>query len=67
MLIADGLLARRRRVFVPGWLRWVFVLRAALHTQPMERDAAAAAPEMESLYLQDLQDVRASGSAPSAR
>lgn len=66
-LIADGLLARRRRVFVPGWLRWVFLLRAALHTQPMERDAAAAAPEMESLYLQEQQDGRASGGAPSAR
>lgn len=66
-LIADGLLARRRRIFVPGWLRWVFVLRAALHTPAMERDALAAAPELEALYLEDLQNGRAGGGAPSAR
>jgi NAD(P)-dependent dehydrogenase (short-subunit alcohol dehydrogenase family) len=65
-LIADGLLARRRRVFVPGWLRWVFVLRSALHTRAMERDAAAAAPEMEALYLQDLREGRVPGAAPRA-
>jgi NAD(P)-dependent dehydrogenase (short-subunit alcohol dehydrogenase family) len=54
-LIAEGLLARRRRVFVPGWLRWVFVLRSALHTQPLERDYRAASAELEALFLQDVQ------------
>jgi NAD(P)-dependent dehydrogenase (short-subunit alcohol dehydrogenase family) len=54
-LIAEGILARRRRVFVPGWLRAVFVLRSALHTQPMERDYRAAAAELEALFLQDVQ------------
>lgn len=63
-LIADGLLARRRRIFVPGWLRWVFVLRSALHTRPMERDALAAAAELEALFLQDLQQGRMPGRAP---
>jgi NAD(P)-dependent dehydrogenase (short-subunit alcohol dehydrogenase family) len=53
-LIAEGMLARRRRVFVPGWVRWLFVLRSALHTRPLERDQLAAAPELESLYLEDL-------------
>lgn len=52
-LIADGILARRRRVFVPGWVRWIFALRAALHTRPFERDQLAAAPELEPLFLED--------------
>lgn len=63
-LIADGLLARRRRVFVPGWVRWIFVLRSALHTRPMERDALDAAPQLEALYLEDLKDGRTPGAAP---
>jgi NAD(P)-dependent dehydrogenase (short-subunit alcohol dehydrogenase family) len=53
-LIADGILARRRRVFVPGWVRWLFVLRSALHTRPLEREQLAAAPELEQLYLEDV-------------
>ncbi|MBN8494111.1 MAG: SDR family NAD(P)-dependent oxidoreductase [Burkholderiales bacterium] len=53
-LIAEGLLQRRRRIFVPGWVRWVFALRSALHTRPVERAQVAAAPELEALYLDDL-------------
>jgi NAD(P)-dependent dehydrogenase (short-subunit alcohol dehydrogenase family) len=53
-LVADGILARRRRVFVPGWVRWLFVLRSALHTRPLEREQLAAASQLESLYLEDL-------------
>jgi len=53
-LIADGILARRRRVFVPGWVRWLFVLRSALHTRPLERDQLAAAQDLEALYLDDV-------------
>lgn len=60
-LIADGLLARRRRVFVPGWVRALFVLRSALHTQPVEREQLAAAPELEALYLEDARDGRLPG------
>ncbi len=52
--IAAGILARRRRVFVPGWVRWLFALRSLLHTRPLERDQLAAAPELETLYLDDL-------------
>ena len=62
-IIADGILARRRRIFVPGWLRWIFALRAALHTRPFERDQLAAAPELESLYLEDLRLGRIPGQA----
>jgi len=53
-LIAQGILARRRRVFVPGWVRWLFALRSALHTRPLEREQLAAARHLEALYLDDL-------------
>ena len=54
-IIADGLQARARRVFVPGWVRWLFALRSLLHTVPAEREQLAAAPDLERLYLEDLQ------------
>jgi NAD(P)-dependent dehydrogenase (short-subunit alcohol dehydrogenase family) len=63
-LIADGLVERRRRVFVPGWVRWLFVLRSALHTRPLEREQLAAARELEALYLDDLKNGLAPGVAP---
>ena len=63
-LIADGILARRRRVFVPGWVRWLFALRSALHTRPLERDQLAAARELEALYLDDLSSGRVPGLTP---
>ncbi len=53
-LIAEGLLQRRRRIFVPGWVRWVFAMRSALHTRPLEREQLAAAAELEALYLEDV-------------
>ena len=53
-LIADGILQRRRRVFVPGWVRWVFALRSLLHTQGVERPQREAAADMEALYLDDV-------------
>jgi NAD(P)-dependent dehydrogenase (short-subunit alcohol dehydrogenase family) len=55
-LIATGLLQRRRRIFVPGWVRWLFVFRSALHTRPLERQQLAAARELEALYLDDLKN-----------
>jgi NAD(P)-dependent dehydrogenase (short-subunit alcohol dehydrogenase family) len=54
LLIAEGILERRRRVFVPGWVRWLFALRSLLHTRPFEREQLAAAQELEALYLDDL-------------
>jgi NAD(P)-dependent dehydrogenase (short-subunit alcohol dehydrogenase family) len=63
-LIADGLLQRRRRIFVPGWVRWLFVLRSALHTHPLERGQLAAARKLEALYLDDVRSGRVSGPAP---
>lgn len=53
-LIADGLLARADRIWVPGWVRWLHRLRAFLHTPLAERDMRRALPEIEALYLQGL-------------
>ena len=66
VLIAEGLLQRRRRIFVPGWVRWLFVLRSALHTRPLERQQLAAAQELETLYLDDLRAGRVPGAALGA-
>ena len=65
-LIAEGILARRRRVFVPGWVRWLFALRSALHTPPLERDQLAAAQDLEALYLDDLKHGVIPGALPLA-
>jgi len=54
-LIADGLQRRARRVFVPGWVRAIFWMRSVLHTPPLERDLLAAAPDIERLFIEDLQ------------
>jgi NAD(P)-dependent dehydrogenase (short-subunit alcohol dehydrogenase family) len=54
-LIADGILARRRRVFVPGWVRWLFAFRSLLHTRALERKQLGAARELEALYLDDVE------------
>lgn len=53
-LIADGMAARRRRIWVPGWVRWLFALRTLLHTAPAERASLLAAPAMEALFLEGL-------------
>ena len=61
--ILDGLADRRSRIWVPGWVRWLHVLRALLHTQVAERALRQAAPELERLYLQGLAE---SGPAASS-
>jgi NAD(P)-dependent dehydrogenase (short-subunit alcohol dehydrogenase family) len=53
-LIADGIEARARRIWVPGWVRVLYWLRAALHTPLAERELLRAAPEMERLYVEGL-------------
>lgn len=63
-LIADGLLQRQRRIFVPGWVRCLFVLRSALHTRPLEREQLAAARELEALYLDDVASGQVPGLVP---
>jgi short-subunit dehydrogenase len=53
-VIVQGMLQRKRRVWVPGWLRILFALRALLHMPFAERELLRAAPEIESIYLEGL-------------
>jgi NAD(P)-dependent dehydrogenase (short-subunit alcohol dehydrogenase family) len=53
-LVANGIAQRRRQIWVPGWTRLLFWLRALLHTAPAERELLKAAPEMEAHYLEGL-------------
>jgi NAD(P)-dependent dehydrogenase (short-subunit alcohol dehydrogenase family) len=52
--IADGIAQRASRVWIPGWVRALHWLRAALHTPLAERELLRAAPEIERLYLDGL-------------
>jgi NAD(P)-dependent dehydrogenase (short-subunit alcohol dehydrogenase family) len=64
LAIARALEQRDRRCFVPGWVRWVHLLRALLHTRPAERDLRRAAPEIERLFRAD---VASRGAAAASR
>ena len=65
-MIVDGIQCRARRIWVPGWVRVLHWLRAALHTPLAERDLLQAAPEMEKLFLETIatSGVKASSVAP---
>jgi NAD(P)-dependent dehydrogenase (short-subunit alcohol dehydrogenase family) len=53
-MIARGLHRRSRRIWVPGWVRVLHLLRALLHTPLAERELLRAAPDIEALYLEGL-------------
>ncbi len=61
--MADGIQSRRSRIWVPGWVRVLYALRALLHTRPAERELLRAAPELEALYLQGLASEGAQASS----
>jgi NAD(P)-dependent dehydrogenase (short-subunit alcohol dehydrogenase family) len=65
-MIVQGIQRRARRIWVPGWVRMLHWLRAALHTPLTERDLLKAAPEMEKLFEQTIASsgVKASSVAP---
>lgn len=65
-MIVQGIQRRARRIWVPGWLRLLHWLRAALHTPLAERSLLQAAPEMEKLFEQTIaiSGVKASSVAP---
>src|SRR4051812_11674629 len=50
--IADAFAARTARVFLPGWVRGVHVLRALINNPVVLRDQVKAAPEMRELFLE---------------
>ncbi len=53
--IARGMERRLGRIWVPGWLRLLFALRALLHLPFAERELRRAAPEIEAIYLEGLE------------
>ena len=53
-IMVDGIARRERRIWVPGWVRWLHWLRALLHTPMGERELLRAAPEIERHYLEGL-------------
>jgi NAD(P)-dependent dehydrogenase (short-subunit alcohol dehydrogenase family) len=65
-LICKGIEQRKRRIWVPGWVRLLHWMRAALHTPLAERQLLQAAPEMEQLFLETITSsgVKASSLAP---
>jgi len=52
--IVNAMIQRKRRIFLPSWLRILFALRAFLHLQFAERELVKAAPEIEKSYLEGL-------------
>lgn len=65
-IIVQGIERRARRIWVPGWVRALHWLRAALHTPLAERELLQAAPEMEKFFEQTVASsgVKASSVAP---
>ncbi len=62
-VIVQGMLQRRRRIWVPAWLKILFALRALLHMPFAERELLRAAPEIEKIYLEGLESEGALGSS----
>jgi NAD(P)-dependent dehydrogenase (short-subunit alcohol dehydrogenase family) len=54
-VIVQGMLQRKRRIWVPAWLKILFALRALLHMPFAERELLGAAPEIEKIYLEGLE------------
>ena len=53
--IVTGMANRKSRIFIPGWLRLLYALRALVHLPFAERDLRRAAPEIEAIYIEGLQ------------
>jgi NAD(P)-dependent dehydrogenase (short-subunit alcohol dehydrogenase family) len=53
--IVSGMATRKSRIFIPGWLRLLYALRALLHLPFAERELRRAAPEIEAIYIEGLQ------------
>ena len=65
-MVVEGIERRARRIWLPGWVRVLHWLRAALHTPLAEKSLLKAAPEMEKLFEQTIASsgVKASSVAP---
>jgi NAD(P)-dependent dehydrogenase (short-subunit alcohol dehydrogenase family) len=62
-VIVQGMRQRRRRIWVPAWLKILFALRALLHMPFAERELLRAAPEIEKIYLEGLESEGALASS----
>ena len=65
-MIIKGMAQRKRRIWVPGWVRVLYWLRTVLATPLAERQLVQAAPDMEKLFLETIatSGVKASSVAP---
>lgn len=53
-VIVRAMSKRQRSVFIPSWLRILFVLRSLLHLPFAERELLKATPDIEKSYLEGL-------------
>ncbi len=54
-VIVRGMQARKSRIWIPGWVRILYALRALLHMPFAERELRRAAPQIEAFYIEGLQ------------
>ena len=68
-VIVRGMQARKGRIWIPGWVRILYALRALLHIPFAERELRRAAPEIEAIYIEGLeaQGALASSFGPRER
>lgn len=66
-LIVRGISRRARRIWVPGWIRLLHWLRAAMHTRLAEHPLILAAPEMEKLFSETVVSSGAKASTVAPR
>jgi NAD(P)-dependent dehydrogenase (short-subunit alcohol dehydrogenase family) len=65
--IVRGMQRRKSRIWIPGWMRLLFALRALLHLPFAERELRRAAPDIEAVYLEILQTEGAMASSLGPR
>lgn len=53
-IMVDGMAMRRRRIWVPGWVKMLHWLRPLLHSPWGERELMRAAPDIERFYLEGM-------------
>ncbi len=61
--IVRGMQTRKRRIWIPGWVRILYALRALLHMPFAERELRRAAPEIEAIYIEGLEAAGALASS----
>ena len=62
-VIVRGMQARKGRIWIPGWVRILYALRALLHIPFAERELRRAAPEIEAIYIEGLEAAGALASS----